>query len=190
MVSKYTLTKLVIVTIIIVIVANMVINLPLSSGDTQLFPGILGNTGLDKNETGKHTIANITSHDGFIGPIIQGYKATYSGDNGTIIIFIAQMLDSGSVNKSFNDMIDQTGYNRSLGSNQSIKNNVTVIKLPVNNPEVFVIWKNKNDALHYTFTKLDKVYWIGFSKHDIEYEASMLMEIYKNVDREKSIFEN
>ncbi len=189
MISKYVLAKLAIISMIIVFFVNMAINLPSSSREIPLFPGILGNTGLDKNETGKQVIANIVSHDEFDGNIIQGYKATYSGDNGTIIIFVARMSDNVSANKSFNDMIDQTGYNRSLKSNQSIKNNATVIKLPVENPEVFVIRKNKNDTLHYTFTKLDKVYWIGFSKWDIEYHASMLMEIYINVDRQKSIFD-
>jgi hypothetical protein len=158
-----------------------------------MFPGVIGDAVLRNNETGEQIIKNMTSYDDFHGNVVQGFKATYSGENGTVVIFVAQMSDNVSADRSFKDMIIRNGYNYSIRSNESIFGNITVIKLPVINPEIFAIQKNKNDTFHYTFTKLDKVYWIGFSKWDMEYQtnmdyqASMLMEIYINVDK-KSIF--
>lgn len=189
MISRNTLIQVAMMVIVIGFIAYTVNNVPSADGKRDLFPGILGNAVLKKNESGKQTIANITSYDGFSGNVVQGYKATYSGENGTVIVFVAQMSDNVSANTSFNDMIAQTGYNRSLGSNQSIRNNATVIRLPVENPEIFALQKNANETFHYTFTKLNKVYWIGFSKYDMDYEASMLLEIYINVDKQKSSFD-
>lgn len=182
MISRKAVIQVAMMVIIIGFVVNIVINLPVSTEEKDLFPGILGDMTLKNNETGKQTVANMTSYDNFQGNIIQGYKATYSGVNGTMIIFIAQMSDNMSTIRSFRDMIIRNGYNYSVGINESVKNNTTVIKLPVINPEVFAIQKKKNDTFHYTFAKLDKVYWVGISKLDIEYQANMLMETYVKID--------
>ncbi len=186
MISRCTVIKVVIMVIIIGFVVNIVINLPSSNEKIDIFPGILGDMTLKNNETGKRAIANMTSYDDFQGNIVQGYKASYSGINGTMIIYIAQMPDNMSANISFKDMIVRNGYNYSIGANESVLNNTAVAKLPVVNPEVFAIQKN-NDTHHFTFTKLDKVYWIGLSELDIEYQVNMLIEVYINVDK-KSMF--
>lgn len=189
MIARNILINVAIIIVITVFGITIMNDIPSSAEKRDLFPGILGNSVLNKNETGRQTVVNISSYDGLVGHIVQGYKATYSGENGTVIVFVAQMSDNISANKSFHDMIAKTGYNRSLGSNQSIKNYIIVARLPVENPEIFAIQKNRNETLHYTFTKLDKVYWIGFSKHDVEYEASILFEVYVNVDKQKSSFD-
>ncbi len=193
MVSRNALTNVAIVVIIIGFAISIVTNIPSSNVKIYMFPGVIGDAVLRNNETGEQIIKNMTSYDDFHGNVVQGFKATYSGENGTVVIFVAQMSDNVSADRSFKDMIIRNGYNYSIRSNESIFGNITVIKLPVINPEIFAIQKNKNDTFHYTFTKLDKVYWIGFSKWDMEYQtnmdyqASMLMEIYINVDK-KSIF--
>lgn len=186
MIDKGVLAKVIIMTIIVFgIYVAIDISSTVKSGDERLFPGILGDAILRSNETGKDVVTNITLYDNFRGNIIQGYKANYSGSNGTMIIFIAQMSDNISANRSFKNMITRIGYNESVRPNQSFGNNTTIIKLPVDNPEVFVIQKNKNATWHYTFTKSDKVYWIGFSDPDIEYQARMLIEVYRDVDEKK-----
>lgn len=153
--------------------------------EKKLFPGVIGNAILMSNETGIYFINNIVSYDNFSGDIVQGYKANYSGINGTIIIFMAQMANNMSAEKSLNEMVIRNGYNESMGSNESIDVNATVIKLPVNNPQVFIMQKNEKSLWHYVYAKSDKVYWIGFSKPDMEYQVSMMMEIYRNIDKEK-----
>lgn len=187
MVQRNTLINVAIAVIIIGFAVNIATDLPSSTEKIDIFPGVLGDAVLKNNETGKQAIANMISYDDFQGDIVEGYKVSYSGTNGTTIIYMAQMSDNVSANRSFKDMIIRNGYNYSIGTNESVRDNTTVVKLPVINPEVFAIQKNKNDIFHYTFTKSDKVYWIGFSKWDVEYQANMLMEIYINVDK-KSTF--
>lgn len=187
MVNKDTVCKLaktIVIAVAIIYVAYVVINIqPSAQGEERkLFPGILGDMLLKSNDTGTYMIKNMTLYDDFRGYVVQGYKATYSGVNGTMIIFIAQTLDNSSANESFNDMAIRIGYNKSVDINQSIKNSDPVIRLPVENPEVFLIQRNNSTIWHYTFTKLDKVYWIGFNSTNIEYHARMLMEVYRSVD--------
>ena len=181
------MTNIAIVVIVIGLAISIVTNQPSSNVKIDMFPGVLGDAVLRSNDTGKQVIANMVSYDNFHGNVVQGYRANYSGINGTVIIFVAQMADNMSADRSFKDMIIRDGYNYSIGTNRSVLDNTTVVKLPVTNPEVFAIQMNRKDTFHYTFTKLDKVYWIGFSKWDVDYQASMLMEIYINVDK-KSIF--
>lgn len=50
--------------------------------------------------------------------------------------------------------------------------------------EIYVIQKDENTTWHYVYLKLDKVYWVGFSKPDIDYQVNMLAEIYRNIDNE------
>lgn len=182
MVYRNKIIQVVIAIVIIGFFANVAINLPLSVEKENMFPGVIGDTVLKSNDSGISAIRSMTLYDDFRGDVLQGYKANYSGINGTVIIFVAQILDNTSADRSFKDMIIRNGYNYSTGTNESVYNNITVIKLPVVNPEVFVIKKN-NDVPHFTFTKSDKVYWIGFSKWDIQYQLDMLMEIYINVDK-------
>lgn len=182
MTSRSTIIGAVIAIIVIGFFVNVAINLPSPNEKSDMFPGIIGDTVLKSNDTGIYVIKNMTLYDGFQGNIMQGYKANYSGINGTMIIFIAQMADNTSSYRSFKDMIIRNGYNYSIGENESVYNNTTVIKLPVANPEVFVMQKN-NDAFHYVFVKSDKVYWVGFSKFDPEYQGNMLIETYINVDK-------
>lgn len=187
MMTKESFVSIIVVLIIVGFGINVVINLPSSAKEKVLFPGILGDTVLKNNETGKQVIENMTSYDGFAGNIIQGYKATYSGGNGTVIIFLAQMPDSTVANASFKDMVTRAGYDGSIATNESMINK-TVIRLPVENPQVFAMRKNTNMVWHYTFTKADKVYWIGFSSTDVDYLADMLIEIYRSVDEENNNF--
>ena len=94
------------------------------------------------------------------------------------------MLDNATANVSFKDMIIRAGYDGSIETGETMGNK-TIIRLPVENPEVFAMRKNTNLEWHYTFTKEDKVYWIGFSGTDIEYMGDMLIEIYRQVDMTK-----
>lgn len=185
MISRNTLINVVIMVIVIGFAVNIVNNLPSSTEKIDMFPGVLGDMTLKNNETGKQSIMNMISYDNFHGNVVQGYKANYSGTNGTMIIFMAQMLDNASADRSFKDMIIRNGYNYSAGDNESVWNNITVIKSPMKNPELFALQKG-NDTFHYTFAKLDKVYWIGFSKWDLEYQGSVLMEVYVNVDKKSN----
>ncbi len=187
MISKGTLIKVVVAVAIIIFIIIAVINLPSSTNleEKRLFPQIIGDMILKDNETGIYSIRNITSYDNFRGNIIQGYKATYSGSNGTMIIFIAQMPDNDSAIVSIKDMAIRAGYNESAVQDE----NTTTMKVPyveklyVKNPEVFVIQKSENVTWHYTFAKSDKVYWIAFNKPDAEYQLDMLREVYVNVDK-------
>lgn len=181
-----SLIKTIVIIVVIVFVAYAVINIQLpvkkDSNKELSFPGILGDSILKNSETGKDTIRNITLYDNFTGDVIQGYKAEYSnpGNNKTIVIFIAQMKDNITANNSLKSMVIRDGYD-SVYSNES--DNITVVKLPVQNPEVFAIRKNKNAMWHYTFYKSDKVYWVGFNNTDVQYQVDMLEEIYRNVDK-------
>lgn len=185
MISRNILIQLAIMVIIIGFIVNVVNNLPSSTEEKVLFPGILGNTVLKNNETGKQIIENMTSYDGFRGDIVQGYKATYLGDNGTVVIFLAQMPDNTTANVSFKDMVIRAGYHGDIETSNESMRNKTIIRLPVENPEVFAMRKDKTMAWHYTFTKEDKVYWIGFSSMNVDYQADMLIEIYRSIDTTK-----
>ena len=163
---------------IIVIVTSVNIDFFSQNEDKEeIFPGILGDMVLNSNDTGIDAIRNIVAYDDFRGNIIQGYKANYTGSNGTMIIFIAQTRDNESAIQSIRDMVVRSGYNDSA----NITDNDTVMKLPVENPEVFLIQKSDKVPWHYVFAKLNKVYWIGFSNQDIEYQMMMLIEIYRGV---------
>lgn len=184
-----SLIKTTAIMVVIVFAAYAIINIQLpvkNDTDKELsFPGILGDSLLKSSEVGKDTIRNITLYDNFTGNVIQGYKAAYSnpGDNNTMVIFIAQMKDNITANNSLKSMIIRDGY-ESAYSNES-NDNITIVKLPVQNPEVFAIRKNKNTMWHYTFYKSDKVYWIGFNNTDVQYQVDMLEEVYRNVDKTK-----
>ena len=153
--------------------------------EDKIFPGIIGDMILKSNDTGIDTIKDMVTYDDFRGDIIQEYKANYTGSNGTTVIYVAQMKDEESAMKSTKDMIIRSGYNESAneGTNESanITDNVTVVKLPVENPEVFVMQKNIRVPWHYVFADLDKVYWIGFSNQDTDYQMEILIEIYRNI---------
>lgn len=153
--------------------------------EDKIFPGIIGDMILKSNDTGIDTIKDMVTYDDFRGDIIQEYKANYTGSNGTTVIYVAQMKDEESAMKSTKDMIIRSGYNESAneGTNESanITDNVTVVKLPVENPEVFVMQKNIRVPWHYVFADLDKVYWIGFSNRDTDYQMEILIEIYRNI---------
>lgn len=170
----------VIIVMIVTIMTNISVDLFPKKNEKTMFPGILGDSILKNNDTGIYFIKSMTLYDDFRGNIVQGYKANYSGVNGTIVIFIAQMLDNVSANRSLKDMVTRLGYNQS-SDNLNLTYN-SVIKLPVENPEVFVIQKNET-RYHYTFSKEDKIYWVGFSNIDVQYQVDMLIEIYKNVDK-------
>ena len=58
-ISRDTLVKAAIMVIIVGFITNVVINLPSSTKEKVLFPGILGNTVLKNNETGKQIIENM-----------------------------------------------------------------------------------------------------------------------------------
>ena len=191
MISRNILIRLVLIIVVSVFGIYVIMDLLSTTRyrEESLFRGILGDTILKNNETGKKTIANITSYDGFIGNIIQGYKANYSGRNGTVIIFLAQMPDNTTANRSFKDMVIRAGYDNSAKTNDTDTRNKTVVRLPVENPEVFAMRKNINMTWHYTFTKANKVYWIGFDSKDVEYQADMLIEIYRFVDKENNNFD-
>lgn len=183
MISKNILIILTISLVVAIVIINPNILDFSYKGEKRLFPDIIGDSILKNNGTGIYYIKNMTSYDGFRGNIIEGYKAEYSGSNGTMIIFIAQMQDNQSANISLKDMVVRIGYNGSINYNQSLENG-SIIKLSVENPEVFVIQRDKNFTWHYTFNKLDKVYWIGFSRQDVQYQVDMLIEVYRNVDKQ------
>jgi hypothetical protein len=149
-----------------------------------MFPEILGDTVLRSNATGISTTDGIREYDNFRGDVVQGYEANYSGINETMIIFIAQMKDNESANGSLMDMVKRDGYNESISFNQSILSNTPVVKLPVQNPQIFLMQKSQKIPWHYAYAKKDKVYWIGFSKPGPQYQISMLYEVYRGVDSE------
>lgn len=183
MVSKIRMNHIIYIIIIIVaigIVANIIIDFSPKKEEKEIFPGILGDLILKNNETGIYFIKDIISYDNFRGDVVQGYKANYTGRNGTMIIFMAQMKDNISANKSLRDMVIRLGYNQSSNNLNLTYNNI--IKLPVENPNVFVIQRN-NTQYHYTFHKEDKIYWIGFNNVDVQYQIDMLMEVYKYIDK-------
>lgn len=191
MTNKGRLAKLIIVIMVIGLGMIIIVNLPTNIEEKELFPGILGDMILNNNETGKDVITSIISHDDFRGDIIQGYKANYSGSSGMMIIFIAQMADNISAKKSLKDMAIRVGFNESTYDENKtpvINSNITIVKLPVKNPEVFAIQRSMNATLHYTFYKKDKVYWIGLSDPDIQYQMGMIVEVYRNVDKEEGNF--
>lgn len=174
--------RLIYIIVVMLVIIYVATNIDFSSKkeEKRMFPGILGDSILKNNETGIDSIKSIILYDNFRGNVIQGYKANYSGRNGTMIIFMAQMLDNVSVNRSLKDMVVRAGYNQS-SNNLNLTYN-SVIKLPVENPEVFVIQKNTTQY-HYTFYKEDKIYWVGFNNLDVQYQIDMLIEIYKSVDK-------
>jgi len=191
--------RLIYIAIIIaaVVIAGIFFNMKMdflsSRGEViRIFPGIIGDMLLKNNETGINFIRSITLHDDFRGNITQGYKATYSGSNGTMIIFMAQMQDNVTANISLKDMVIRAGFNESVYNESEIPiigRNISIAKLPVKDPEVFAIKKNINATLHYVFFKKDKVYWVGFSNdQDIEYQLGMLVEIYRRIDWVKGDF--
>lgn len=198
MISKNRLIYIVYIVIIVIIVGivtNISINFFPKKEERAMFPGILGDTILLSNETGIDSIRSIVSYDDFRGNIIQGYKANYTGRNGTMIIFMAQMPSNESAYRSLKEMVARIGYNQSLyneSRNDTNKNvtddnvtgdNVTIVRLPIDNPELFLIQKDKNKIWHYTFSKQDKVYWIGFNNLDVQYHIDMMLEVYRNVDK-------
>lgn len=185
-----TSRRLVLITAILVISIGMyeITNFqPFTNNkEKKIFPGIIGDTILKDNETGFDSVKNMTLYDDFKGNMTKGYRATYSGNNGTMIVFIAQMPDNMSAYNSLEDMAVRLGYNKDESNNSSPTNpNATIIKLPIKNPDVFVIQKNNSRMWHYTFSKLDKVYWIGFSNPDMQYQSNMLIEVYRNVDAQE-----
>lgn len=193
MVDRKSLITATIIIIIAGILTTVVIDIsPEGNEKKVIFPGIIGDMILKNNETGIYFIRNITLFDDFRGNITQGYKGIYSNKNGTMIIFLVQVQDNVSANRSLKDMVvragfDESTYNESIPA--KINENNTVAKLPVKNPEVFVMQKKLNTTLHYVFYKKDKVYWIGFSNgSDIQYQLGMLVEVYKKVDFVKGDF--
>lgn len=188
MIDKGLKTTMIIVVIVFAAYAVINIQLPVKNDDNKelSFPGIIGDSILKSSETGKDTISNITIYDNFTGDVIQGYKAAYSNpsNNKTMVIFIAQMKDNITANSSLKSMVIRDGYD-STHSNES-NDNITIVKLPVQNPEVFAIRKNKNTMWHYTFYKSDKVYWVGFNNTDMQYQVDMLEEVYRNLDKTKA----
>lgn len=192
MVSRDISIKIMIVVVVAVMVVGFGLNILNNISHTEekrLFPGIIGDSILKNNETGIYFIKNMILYDDFRGPIVQGYKANYSSINGTIIIFIAQMTDNITANRSLKDMVTRIGYNDSISFNNT-DTNWAVLKLQVQNPEVYVINKDNRSIPHYTFSKLDKVYWIGFSNEDIDYQLDMLVEIFRMVDKTKGSFDD
>jgi len=189
--------KMLIAVAIIVIVGFGIIwintPLPPKNGEKKLFPDIVGDMMLRNNETGIFFIRNITLYDDFDGDIKQGYRATYVGGNGTMVIFLAQMQDNVSTIRALKNMVTRAGYNEGI-YNKSIpaklNNSITVTRLPSDNPEAFAMQKDVNTALHYVFSKKDKVYWIAFnsSEEDIPYQLGMLIEVYQDVDKVKGDF--
>lgn len=187
--SKKELIKVVIVLAIAGLAISMIIDIPKKIFDIPknteekvLFPKIIGDTILENNETGKGVITSIALYDNFKGYLVKGHRANYSSRNGTMIIFVAQMLDNNSANRSLKDMLVRAGYDDNIGygRDRDIGNN-TVVKLK-DNPEIYLMQKNRNISRHYTFAKSDKVYWVGFSSPNTRYQIDMLTEIYRNVD--------
>lgn len=196
--------RLIYIIVVIVVVIYLATNIDFSTKkEKEMFPGILGDAILKSNETGINSVMKVVSYDGFQGDIISGYNANYTSSNGTMIIFIAKMSNNESAYRSLKDMVIRMGYNessyndsllynesrynQSISSNNTNKSaideNVSVVRLPIKNPELFLIQKEKNKIWHYVFSKEDKVYWIGFNNLDIQYHLDMMIEVYKNVDR-------
>lgn len=173
---------------VLILIVGLVINITVDFSqkeEKKIFPGILGDMVLRNNETGIYFIRNIVSYDDFRGNITQGYKANYTSSNGSMIIFIAETPDNKSANIYLKDMVKRAGYDPNIDYiNNTDVTNLTVVKLPVDNPEVYMVQKDRNYTWHYTFAKFDKVYWVGFSDPDIKYQAGMLIEVYRNVDGE------
>ena len=192
MVSIKMLITLTILVVVGVGIKVVLIDIPLY--EEKMFPDMIGDMILKNNYTGVYFVRNITIYDNFKGDIIQGYKAVYSNNNGTMIIFLAQVQDNITANKSLKDMVVTAGFNESTYNESEVPIiyvNNTIVKLPVKNPEVFAMQKSWNQTLHYIFYKKDKVYWIGFNDdNDTEYQVGMLVEIYKNVDKKKGDFGN
>lgn len=193
MVSRNILVIAIILTIATIVAIGVTVNISSIKKDEKvLFPGIVGDMALQGTGVGIHFIRNITVYDDFRGDIVQGYKATYFGENMTMIIFLVQMQDNISANRSLKDMAIRAGFNESTYNESEIpiinKNN-TIVRLPVKNPTVFAVQRDMNETLHYVFSKKDKVYWIGFSNdQDLPYQLGMLVEVYKSVDWEKGDF--
>lgn len=200
MIHKNMIIYIVLIIIAIYVITNISINLSPKKEDRKIFPGILGDTILKSNETGISSIMDMVSYDDFQGDIISGYKANYTNNNGTMIIFIAHMSSNESAYRSLKDMALRIGYNESLYNeslyNESLDNesitdnstisitvddNTTIIRLPVKNPELFLIKRDKNKIWHYAFSREDKVYWVGFNNLDMQYHIDMMIEVYKNV---------
>lgn len=196
--------RLIYIIVAMLVVMYVAINIDFSSKkEKEMFPVILGDAILKSNETGISSVMKIVSYDGFQGDIINGYNANYTSSNGTMIIFMAKMSSNESAYRSLKDMVIRMGYNessyndsllynesrynQSISSNNTNKSaideNVSVVRLPIKNPELFLIQKEKNKIWHYAFSKEDKVYWIGFNNLDIQYHLDMMIEVYKNVDR-------
>lgn len=196
--------RLIYIIVAVLVVMYVAINIDFSSKkEKEMFPVILGDAILKSNETGISSVMKIVSYDGFQGDIINGYNANYTSSNGTMIIFMAKMSSNESAYRSLKDMVIRMGYNessyndsllynesrynQSISSNNTNKSaideNVSVVRLPIKNPELFLIQKEKNKIWHYAFSKEDKVYWIGFNNLDIQYHLDMMIEVYKNVDR-------
>ena len=167
--------------LIIGAIVNIKIDFSPKKEEVKMFPDILGDSVLKTNDTGINFIRDIAVYDDFRENIIQGYKANYTGANGTMIIFIAQTLNNESANTSVKEMAVRNGYDPDMDKNSTNMTNWNVIMLPINNPEVYVIRKDINYTWHYTFAKSDKVYWVGFSNPNIEYQVYMLIEVYRNV---------
>lgn len=188
-----------IVAVILVVIASIgisMVNIPLPTKEDEkrIFPGIIGDMILKNSDIGIYFVRNITLYDDFRGNITQGYMATYSNLNGTMIIFLAQAQDNITANRSLKDMVIRAGFNESTYNESAvprINNTITITKLPAKNPEAFAMQKDWNQTLHYVFSKKDKVYWIGFSPSpnlDIPYQMGMIVEVYKNVDKKKGDF--
>jgi len=176
---------LVIITIVAGVTAILVLKSDVNEEKRVLFPGIIGDTALQNNETGIYSIESIMSYDNFKGDAIQGYKANYSGQNGTVLIFIARMLDNKSATEAFEDMIAILGYDENITVDDNASIIGSPIKLPVENPEVFIIQKSNNTIWHYTFVKENDVYWIGFEEPSLQYQIDMLIEIYRYTNEKK-----
>lgn len=193
MTYKNVTNIVIMVSIIIIVVISSTIKIDFTKGEEKrLFPGIIGDTVLKSNETGISFIRNITLYDNFVENIMQGYKATYYGKNGTMVIFAARVKDNITANKSVKDMVIRMGWNESMsfkdnGNKTSNSTNWTILKLRVDNPEVFVIRRNNRSIWHYVLSKSDKVYWVGFDNIDIDYQLDMLVEMYRTVDEYKKV---
>ena len=115
--------------------------------------------------------------------IRMGYNE--SSYNDSLLYNDSRYNQSISSNNSL--LYNESRYNQSISSNNTNKSaideNVSVVRLPIKNPELFLIQKEKNKIWHYAFSKEDKVYWIGFNNLDIQYHLDMMIEVYKNVDR-------
>lgn len=198
MVSKNRLIYIAIAIVAAIIIVDVVLSVKIDFSskplaEKNMFPWIIGDMILRDNQTGKIFVRDIVSYDDFRGNMTQGYRANYSGSNGTMVIFIAQMQDNITANRSLGDMVVRAGFNYSTYNESEVPRidmNTTVAKLPAKNPEVFAMQNDWNQTLHYVFSKKDKVYWIGFNskEEDIPYQLGMLVEIYRTVDKQKGDF--